>query len=77
MVDLKLNYTQPGGVHVTENYDTIMDFTDVVEDGTYPRHRLHFGPVDVTFFENPLLDKQFPTVQDLYNHCVNIMKGHT
>ena len=76
MYDLKFSYTQPTGASVTEKYSTIMNFTDAVENGAYPKRFLNYEKVEARFFENPLLDKQFATVQDLYIHCVNIMRGH-
>lgn len=76
MIDLKFNFTLPCGGRVTKKYSTIMDFTDAVDEGDYPKENLSCGPVDATFFENTLLDKQFATVQDLYNHCSAIMRGH-
>ncbi len=76
MIDLKFSYTHSSGGPVVEEHDTIMHFTDGVESGVYPPKTLCCGPVNVRFFENPLLDKQFATVQDLYNHCSAIMRGH-
>ena len=76
MIDLKFSYTSPFGGPVVEEHDTLMHFTDGVERGIYPQKILRCGPVNATFFENSLHDQQFATVQDLYNHCVNIMRGH-
>ena len=75
MFDLKFSYTHPTGAQFTEHYNLIFHFTDAVENGTYPKQFLSYGEVDASFFENPLLDKHFATVQELYNHCVNIMRN--
>lgn len=76
MTDLKFSYRAPCGLSVEEEYDTIMIFTDDVDTEVYPKKNLSYGPVDARFFENPLLDRHFETIKDLYNHCVNIMRGH-
>ncbi len=76
MFDLKFSYMKPTGANVTEKYSTLVNFTDAVENGAYPKQFLSYGEVDATFFENPLLDKHFETVEALYKHCVSIMRGH-
>ena len=76
MFDLKFSLPLPCGGFVTKEFNTIMDFTDEVEEGIYTQPFLSSGEVTATFFENPLLDQQFKTVKDLYHHCVNIMGGH-
>ena len=73
MIDLKFSYTHPTGDRVIESYNLVFDFTDAVENGTYPKEFLSYGEVDARFFENPLLDKHFETVEELYKHCVSIM----
>lgn len=76
MVDLKFSYTKQDGTRVTEEFDTIMDFTDSVETGNYSASILNAKDVEAKFFENPLLDQHFEKVEDLYYHCTNIMTAH-
>lgn len=74
MTDLKFSYTGLYGTRIVEEYSTVMDFTDAVESGNYPTENLNCKDVEARFFENPLLDQHFETVEDLYYHCEGILK---
>jgi len=76
MFDLIFSYRKPNGERATEKHCTLSHFTDCIELNVYPKTVLSCTHVDATFFENPLLDQHFETVEELYQHCVNIMRGH-
>lgn len=69
MKDLMITYKN-GSETVTEKFDTIMSFLDAFEAGKY---KTHTSEVIADFFENPLLQKKFNSVDDLYIHCKNIV----
>ncbi len=71
MNDLVITYKEYGSV-TWKKYRTIMDFMDSVETG-YPG--IPSGvPLEARFFGNPLLDKTFISVGELYRHCKEITK---
>lgn len=76
MVDLKFSYISADGTRITKQFDTIMDFPEGIESGDIPSDMLEGTNVDAEFFENPLLNKQFNKVEDLYFHCIHIISGH-
>ena len=75
MFDLTFSYRKPNGERDVEKYSTISNFTDAIEFNVYPKTILSCSNVEARFFENPLLDKHFETVEALYKHCVSIMRG--
>ena len=57
----------------TYEFDTIMDFMNTVEnDADFFETILNCTDIDATFFENPLTQKHFNSIKDLYEHCVSI-----
>ena len=73
MIDLKFNYILPSGIRIFEEYTTIMEFTDAVEEGVFTDTYLNYTDVNATFFEKNLLNKKFDTILELYNHCIKII----
>lgn len=73
MIDLRFSYTTKNSGNVTEEFDTIMAFTDAIESGDISKDILNGTNVEAIFFENPLSKKHFDTVQELYEHCISIM----
>ena len=75
MKDLKISYDNENGQRIHAEYDTIMDFIDTIDsEDDIDIPMLDYGNVEATFFENPLICKQFDTIEDLYNHCQKITK---
>ena len=75
MKDLKISYDNENGQKIHAEYDTIMDFIDTIDsEDDIDIPMLDYGNVEATFFENPLIYKQFDTIEDLYNHCQEIIK---
>lgn len=71
MNDLVISYRGFGSI-TQKKYRTIMDFMDMVESG-YPG--IPSGVLlEARFFGNPLLDKTFNSVGELYRHCKEITK---
>lgn len=69
MKDLIITYTSENKV-IKQEYDHIFDFTDEIEDTniSVPTQR----NITATFFENRT--EKFNTMDDLYRHCVAILK---
>lgn len=74
MKDLKFSFTNENNERITEEYCTIMDFTDKIESDEVDASVLNGSDVDAIFFENKHNTKSFQTVKELYDHCVEIMK---
>ena len=74
MKDLRISYDNENGQRINAEYNTIMDFIDVMDSDEIDIPMLDYGNVEVTFFENPLLYKNFNTIEELYNHCIEITK---
>ena len=74
MIDLMFSYTNENNERITEEYRTIMDFTDQVESGEIDAPVMSGSNVDAIFFENKYNTKSFQSVKELYDHCVEIMK---
>ena len=59
------------GKNVYIEYDTIMDFLDsVIVDPS----QMVIKNVEACFWENPLHDRHFDTMRELYLHCDAITK---
>lgn len=69
MIDLRIIFTNQRGKRVVEEFNTLMDFIIAFE---FNNVILNGNKVFAEFFENPLRQKHFNTMQDLYNHCVKI-----
>lgn len=69
MKDLIITYTSENKA-IKKEYDHIFDFTDEIEDTniSVPTQR----NITATFFENRT--EKFNTMDDLYRHCVAILK---
>ena len=74
MKDLKISYDNENGQRINMEYDTIMDFVDVIDSDNIDIPMLDYVNVEADFFENPLLHKHFDTIEDLYNHCKSILQ---
>ena len=74
MKDLKIRYNNDSGDVIHAEYDTIMDFTDMMESDDVDIQMLDYENVEADFFENPLLHKHFNTIAELYEHCKNIIR---
>lgn len=71
MTDLKVTYTNRNGERVTRAYNTVMDFTDLVESDS---RMLGDTNVDFILFENPHNTGHFDTMEQLYSHLLDIMR---
>lgn len=74
MKDLRISYDTKNGQRTNAEYNTIMDFIDVMDSDEIDIPMLDYENVEATFFENPLLHKNFNTIEELYNHCIEITK---
>lgn len=74
MKDLLMSYEAETGLHVNQGFNTIMDFLDLIESGKDDVLTLNCKNVHAQFFENPLNDKYFDTMEELYLHCKSIVK---
>lgn len=72
MKDLIVNYENENGQMIKQEYDRIFDFTEEMESNKADIPMLDYGNVTATFFEKRT--KNFDTIDDLYHHCVEIMK---
>ena len=74
MKDLRISYDNENGQRINAEYNTIMDFIDVMDSDEIDIPMLDYQNVEADFFENPLLHKHFNTIEELYSHCVKITK---
>ena len=75
MRDLRISYDNENEQRINAEYDTLMDFINAIDsEDNIDIPMLDYQNVNARFFENPLLDKHFNTVEDLYNHCIKITK---
>ena len=74
MKDLRISYDNENGQRINAEYNTIMDFIDVMDSDEIDIPMLDYQNVEADFFENPLLHKHFNTIEELYNHCIEITK---
>ena len=70
MKDLRIIYSDNAGRRIVKEYDLIMDFTNLFEEGNMPVGHDIFAE----FFENPLNHKKADTMKELYEHCISILK---
>lgn len=70
MVDLKIEYTDSNGCNKVLKYDTVMDFLDGVESGSFKEGT----NVRATFWENKLITYSCNNIDKLYKHCRDILK---
>ena len=75
MKDLRISYDNENGQRIKAEYDTLMDFIDTIDsEDIIDIPMLDYENVEADFFENPLLYKHFNTIEELYNHCIEITK---
>lgn len=74
MKDLKINYLNCEGKRILREYDTIMDFIEEMESDRIDIPMLDDQNVKAVFFENPLNEKIFDTINELLIHCENITR---
>ena len=74
MKDLRISYDNENGQRINAEYNTIMDFIDVMDSDEIDIPMLDYGNVEATFFENAFQRKHFNTIEELYNHCVEITR---
>lgn len=71
MKDLKLRYITSYGSARFVEFNTIMEFTDAFETKKIDNE----GTMAIAiFFENQMHTKNFSTMQELYDFCIEIMK---
>ena len=68
MKDLMFSYNNANGKRIYKEYDTIMDFLSGITD-YFDDKSIYCTNVNARFWEDPLRDKEFETVEDLYLHC--------
>ena len=74
MKDLIISYDNENDNRIHREYDTIMDFLNEMISDDIDIPMLDYKNVNARFFENPLHDKTFETIKDLYLHCTMITK---
>lgn len=73
--DLQFSYTNCNSERLTARCETIMDFIDTMESDELDIPMLDDTNVLAVFFENKMHNqKQFNTVNDLLEHCKQIVK---
>lgn len=73
MKDLAIRYDNENGERIRREYDYIFDFTKEMESDGIDIPMMDYRNVEADFFENPLLHKDFSTIEELYTHCKNIL----
>ncbi len=74
MKDLRISYDNDYGKRITMDFDTIMDFIEMMESDNIDIPMLDYENVEAVFWENPLQHKHFDTIDDLYKHCIEIVR---
>ena len=73
MKDLIIDYTTQNNTRIHAEYNTIMDFLDVIDYNLIDIRVMNYTNVEADFFENPRLHKSFDTIQSLYHHCLTML----
>ena len=73
MKDLKIIYEDENGKCISKEYNRIMDFIDEMELDNIDI-MLNYTNVLAIFFENSFNTKYFDTIEELLEHCKNIIK---
>ncbi len=73
MKDLKIIYEDENGKCIDKEYNSIMDFIDEMESDNIDI-MLNYTNVLAIFFENSFNTKYFDTIEELLEHCKNIIK---
>ena len=74
MKDLKMTYKNTEGRQIKAEYNTIMDFIDQMESDDIDIPMMDDTEVNAIFWENRLHEHNFNTIEELYNHCKNIIR---
>lgn len=74
MKDLVIKYDNENGERIKREYDYVFDFTNEIESNNIDIPMMDYENVEADFFENPLLHRDFNTIEELYIHCKNILK---
>jgi len=76
MKDLKISYDNENEERITTEYNTIMDFIDLMtlESVNTDIPMLDYKNVEAVFFENELNTRYFKTIEDLLHHCIAIVR---
>lgn len=72
MKDLIITYENDDKTILKREYEHIYDFTEEMESDEIGIPMLDYKNVTAVFFEKN--SKYFDTIDDLYKHCVSIMK---
>lgn len=72
MYDLIVCYKNENGVKINRKYPRLFDFANEIEGNGLDAPMLDYADVTATFFEKRT--EHFDTVNDLYEHCMEIMK---
>lgn len=72
MKDLIITYQNENEKTIRREYDKIFDFTEEIEGNGFNAPMLDYENVTAKFFENRT--ESFNTIDDLYKHCVKIIK---
>lgn len=74
MSDLRISYDNENNQRITMDFDTIMDFTDLMESNNMDIPMMDYQNVEADFWENPLHHKHFDSIEDLYKYCKEIVR---
>ncbi len=72
MKDLIITFQNENGEKVKREYERVFDFTEEIEGEGSDAPMLDYENVTAQFFENRT--ENFSTIDDLYKHCMEIMK---
>ena len=72
MKDLIIRYENESGQVIKQEYDRIFYFTEAMESNKADIPMMDYKNVTAIFFEKR--EKEFDTIADMYQHCIEIMK---
>ena len=72
--DLRFDYETENGDRIYAECDTIMDFIDTMESDEVDIPMLDYTDVHAMFFDNELNKKEFNNIEELLEHCKQIVK---
>ena len=74
MKDFKVQYRNENGKIISKEYETIMDFIDIMESENPDIPMLDYEVISYTLFENPLNSGSNTTIGELLTHCKSIIQ---
>ena len=74
MKDLKIKYRNENGDVISKEYDTIMDFIDIMESEQIDIPMMDYEVISYILFENPLNSGDNVTIKELLEHCISIIQ---